>query len=74
MMLAAARNTPDLTYDNAKISLYPNYSPEVPTLLYRDPKTSQGAWLKPSNLWIIEGGTLRYFDTPAAAETWLESC
>lgn len=69
-MLAAAINMPELTFDNTKVSLYPDYSPEIQQQRrsFMDVhKRLRGKGLKysllyPSKLRIVNGGSTRYLD------------
>lgn len=80
-MLVAARNMPELTFENTKVSLYPDYSPEVQQQRrsFTDvrkrlqEKGLKYSLLYPSKLKIIDGGSTRYFDIPTAMGAWLDS-
>lgn len=79
-VLAAARTKQDLRYENSKISLYPDYSPEVQQKRrsftdIRKRLRDRGlkySLLYPSKLRVLDGDRARFFDTPAAAESWLD--
>lgn len=79
-LLAATRTAAELSFENSKIFLY--YSPEVQQQRcsfkeIRKRLRENGlkySLLYPSKLRVVDGSSTRYFETPAAAVSWLDSC
>lgn len=79
-ILAAAREKQDLRFNNAKIMLFPDYSPEVQQrhLSFTEARRRlRGKGLKfsllyPSKLCVIDGDHAHFFVDPEAALSWLD--
>lgn len=76
----ATRNAAELSFENSKISLYPDYSPEVQQRRRSsgDPQAPLGensqnySLLCPRKLRVVDGSSTHYFETEAVS--WLDAC
>lgn len=79
-ILAAARAKQELRFNNAKIMLFPDYSPEVQqrrrafTEVRRRLKDKglKFSLLYPSKLRVVDGDRAHFFTDPEAATSWLD--
>lgn len=78
-VLAAAHTMPEITYENAKLLFFPDFSQEVQCCRksftevrrrFREKGIGFGL-LYPSRLRITDGDRTRFFDTLEAASEWL---